>query len=119
MKPVLKIVALSLTGLIATAGALGAWYIHTKQPQRSGAISMTNLQAPVSVRYDERGVPHIWAENEADLYRTLGIRAHAQDTLAVSGYLAYSFAAAFRTEPALSYVRDKLGPRYLTVFDGV
>jgi len=207
MKPVLKTAALLLTGLIATAGALGAWYIHTKQPQRSGAISMTNLQAPVSVRYDERGVPHIWAENEADLYRTLGfvhaqdrlfqmemvrrlaqgelaevlgpklvdvdrlfrtlgIRAHAQDaaakmdlqspasqallayldginqfqathpaplefdllkipkrpftaqdTLAVSGYLAYSFAAAFRTEPALSYVRDKLGPRYLTVFD--
>lgn len=207
MKPVLKTAALLLTGLIATAGALGAWYIHTKQPQRSGAIAMTNLQAPVSVRYDERGVPHIWAENEADLYRTLGfvhaqdrlfqmemvrrlaqgelaevlgpelvdvdrlfrtlgIRAHAQDaaakmdlqspasrallayldginqfqathpaplefdllkipkrpftaqdTLAVSGYLAYSFAAAFRTEPALSYVRDKLGPRYLTVFD--
>jgi penicillin amidase len=207
MKPVLKTAALLLTGLIATAGALGAWYIHTKQPQRSGVIAMTNLQAPVSVRYDERGVPHIWAENEADLYRTLGfvhaqdrlfqmemvrrlaqgelaevlgpklvdvdrlfrtlgIRAHAQDaaakmdlqspssrallayldginqfqathpaplefdllkipkrpftvqdTLAVSGYLAYSFAAAFRTEPALSYVRDKLGPRYLTVFD--
>ncbi|MFZ3082721.1 penicillin acylase family protein [Rhodoferax ferrireducens] len=207
MKPVLKTAALLLTGLIATAGALGAWYIHTKQPQRSGAIAMTNLQAPVSVRYDERGVPHIWAENEADLYRTLGfvhaqdrlfqmemvrrlaqgelaevlgpklvdvdrlfrtlgIRAHAQDaaakmdlqspasrallayldginqfqathpaplefdllkipkrpftvqdTLAVSGYLAYSFAAAFRTEPALSYMRDKLGARYLTVFD--
>ncbi|ABD69279.1 Penicillin amidase [Rhodoferax ferrireducens T118] len=207
MKPVLKTAALLLTGLIATAGALGAWYIHTKQPQRSGAIAMTSLQAPVSVRYDERGVPHIWAENEADLYRTLGfvhaqdrlfqmemvrrlaqgelaevlgpklvdvdrlfrtlgIRAHAQDaaakmdlqspasrallayldginqfqathpaplefdllkipkrpftaqdTLAVSGYLAYSFAAAFRTEPALSYVRDKLGARYLAVFD--
>jgi len=207
MKPVLKIAALLLTGLIIMAGALGAWYIHTKQPQRSGAISMTNLQAPVSVRYDERGVPHIWAENEADLYRTLGfvhaqdrlfqmemvrrlaqgelaevlgpklvdvdrlfrtlgIRARAQDmaakmdlqspasrallayldginqfqathpaplefdllkipkrpftaqdTLAVSGYLAYSFAAAFRTEPALTFVRDKLGPRYLTVFD--
>jgi penicillin amidase len=207
MKPVLKIAALLLTGLIITAGALGAWYIHTKQPQRSGAIFMTNLQAPVSVRYDERGVPHIWAENEADLYRTLGfvhaqdrlfqmemvrrlaqgelaevlgpklvdvdrlfrtlgIRARAQDmaakmdlqspasrallayldginqfqathpaplefdllkipkrpftaqdTLAVSGYLAYSFAAAFRTEPAMTFVRDKLGPRYLTVFD--
>ena len=161
----------------------------------------------VSVRYDERGVPHIKADNEIDLYRalgyvhaqdrlfqmemvrrlaqgelaeilgpklvevdrlfrTLGIRAHAlttvdrmdknspsfkillayldginqyqanspapvefdllkipkrpftpQDTLAVSGYLAYSFAAALKTEPALTHVRDKLGPDYLRVLD--
>ncbi|MBU3898735.1 MAG: penicillin acylase family protein [Gammaproteobacteria bacterium] len=207
MKLALKIAALSLTVLIASAGGTAAWYLHTKQPQRSGDVALSNLIAPVSVRYDERGVPHIWAENEADLYRTLGyvhaqdrlfqmemvrrlaqgelaevlgpklvdtdrlfrtlgIRAHAQDaaarmnqqspsskallayldginqyqathpaplefdllkipkrpftpqdTLAVSGYLAYSFAAAFRTEPALSFVRDKLGAKYLKVFD--
>jgi penicillin amidase len=40
-----------------------------------------------------------------------------KDTFAVSGYLAYSFAAAFKTEPALTYIRDQLGPQYLKVFD--
>lgn len=207
MKRTLKIFALLLATLLVAAGAAAAWYIHTKQPQRSGSLTLTKLGAPVSVRYDERGVPHIRAENEADLYRalgyvhaqdrlfqmemvrrlaqgelaeilgpklidvdrlfrTLGIRAHAQatvtkmdmqspsakaltayldginqyqasnpapmefdllgipkrpftaqDTVAVSGYLAYSFAAALRTEPALTYVRDKLGAGYLKVFD--
>ena len=161
----------------------------------------------MSVRYDERGVPHIQAQNETDLYRalgyvhaqdrlfqmemmrrlsrgelaavlgpklldtdrlfrTLGIRQHADayaakmdpskpanqalaayldginqyqaghsaplefdilgipkrpfttaDTLSVAGYMAYSFAAAFRTEPVLTYVRDQLGSDYLKVFD--
>lgn len=33
------------------------------------AIDLAHLQAPVSVRYDERGVPHIQAQNEADMYR--------------------------------------------------
>jgi penicillin amidase len=41
----------------------------------------------------------------------------AQDTIAVTGYLAYSLAAALRTEPALTHVRDRLGAEYLKVFD--
>ena len=207
MKRALKISAMLIAVLVIAAGAAGAWYVYTKQPQRSGTQTLTHLGAPVSVRYDERGVPHIRAGNEIDMYRalgyvhaqdrlfqmemvrrlaqgelaevlgpklvdvdrlfrTLGIRAHAQatvakmdmqsasakallayldgvnqyqashpaplefdllgipkrpftpqDTVAVSGYLAYSFAAALKTEPALTHVRDKLGPDYLKVFD--
>ena len=207
MKLALKIIVILLTLVLLAAGSVAGWYFYTKQPQRSGTLTLSRLNAPVSVRYDERGVPHIRAKNEADLYRalgyvhaqdrlfqmemvrrlaqgelaeilgpklldsdrlfrTLGIRAHAQataaqldpnspsvkaltayldginqyqdthpapmefdllkiptrpftakDTLAVSGYLAYSFSAAFRTEPVLTYVRDQLGPDYLNVFD--
>jgi penicillin amidase len=196
-----------LVVVVALLGAVGGWYIHSKQPVRDGEIVITHLQAPVSVRYDERGVPHIRAEHEADMYRALGyvhaqdrlfqmemlrrlargelaevmgprlidtdrlfrslrIREHAaayvarqnkntptwqalqayldginqfqdshprpmefdalgipkrpftaEDTVSVGGYLAYSFAAAFRTEPLLTYVRDELGPEYLKVFD--
>ncbi len=205
-----KLVARTFMGLLLIlliAAAALAWYVHGKQAQRSGQVALTGLQAPVSVRFDERGVPHIEARNEADLYRTLGfvhaqdrlfqmeilrrlargelaeilgpklvdvdrlfrtlgIRAHADETLAkidkttpayraveayldgvnqyqashpapiefdilgisrrpftpadslsVTGYLAYSFASAFRTEPVMTAIRDKLGPSYLTVFD--
>ena len=191
--------------LLATVGLV--WFLNGKQPQRSGQVALEGLSAPVDVRFDERGVPHIQAGNEADLYRTLGyvhaqdrlfqmeiarrlargelaeilgpkllevdrlfrtlgIRAHAdavveqadrstpafraitayldgvnqfqathpapiefdvlgipkrpftpQDTLSVAGYLAYSFASAFRTEPVMTAIRDKLGPRYLAAFD--
>ena len=207
MKRALKISAFVLALLLAVAAGAAVWYLYPKQVKRSGIQTLTSLSDRVSVRYDERGVPHIKADNEIDLYRalgyvhaqdrlfqmemvrrlaqgelaeilgpklvevdrlfrTLGIRAHAlttvdrmdknspsfkillayldginqyqannpspvefdllkipkrpftpQDTLAVSGYLAYSFAAALKTEPALTHVRDKLGPDYLRVFD--
>jgi penicillin amidase len=203
MKRLLKFLVI----IIAVVIVAGAWYIYNKQPLRTGEVNLANLQAPVSVRYDDRGVPHITAQNEADMYRTLGyvhaqdrlfqmemvrrlargelaailgpklldtdrlfrtlgIRAHAdayvakmdintaankalaayldginqyqnthsaplefdilgiskrpftaEDTLSVAGYMAYSFAAAFRTEPVLTYVRDQLGADYLNVFD--
>ena len=200
----------SLTVLAFTVAAVAAgatWYAHSKNPQRDGSLPLAGLQAPVEVRYDERGVPHIQAQNEIDMYRalgfvhaqdrlfqmemlrrlargelaevlgaklvdtdrlfrTLGIREHAdryaktldrnspsvkalqayldginqyqsrrpapvefdllgidkrpftvEDTVSVAGYMAYSFAAAFRTEPVLTYVRDQLGGDYLKVFD--
>ncbi|GAC17659.1 penicillin acylase family protein [Paraglaciecola arctica] len=203
MKSLLKILII----IVVIICAAGAWYINSKQPQRSGEVSLANLQASVSVRYDERGVPHIQAQNESDMYRTLGyvhaqdrlfqmemvrrlargelaailgpklidsdrlfrslgIRSYAdayaakmdpntpankalmayldginqyqnthpapiefdilgitkrpftpKDSVSVAGYMAYSFAAAFRTEPVLTYIRDQLGSEYLDVFD--
>ena len=207
MKRTLKTAAIVLATLLLVAAAAAAWFIHGKQPQRSGNMALNGLQAPVEVRYDERGVPHIRAANEADMYRalgyvqaqdrlfqmemmrrlargelseilgpklldidrlfrTLGLRAHAdayvqrldrnsptwlaltayldginqfqaghpaplefdilgipkrpftpQDTVSAAGYLAYSFAVALRTEPAMTFIRDKLGAGYLAVFD--
>lgn len=203
MKRAFSLLALALVALVAT----GAWYLHGKQPRRDGDLPLAGLQGPVSVRYDARGVPHLDAGSEADLYRALGY-VHAQDrlfqmeilrrlargelaevlgpalvdtdrlfrslrlgehadayvartphegpawaaleayldgvnqyqasrpaplefdllgipkrpfraedTFSVVGYTAYSFAAAFRTEPVLTYVRDRLGTDYLAIFD--
>jgi len=207
MKLALKIFLYLLLATLLAATVGGFWYIATKQPKRSGELTLMRLSAPVTVRYDELGVPHIKAGNEPDLYRalgyvhaqdrlfqmemvrrtaqgelaeimgpelikvdrlfrTLGLRAHAQkvvaamdlqspavlaqsayldginqfqashpapfefdllgipkrpftllDTVTVSGYLAYSFAAAFKTEPLLTYVRDELGEDHLSIFD--
>ena len=203
MKRLLTVLVLLVVLLVAGAG----WYVYSKQPTRTGMVELQHLQGPVTVRYDERGVPHIRAENEPDLYRALGyvhaqdrlfqmevlrrlargelaevlgpklldtdklmrslrIRERAetyfasldqqspafiamqayldginqyqdsharpvefdvlgipkrpftaQDTISIAGYMAYSFAAAFRTEPLLTYVRDQLGANYLNVFD--
>ncbi len=205
-KTSIAIIALVLLALLGI-GLGGGWYVHTKLPVRQGSVALDHLTGAVTVQYDERGVPHIQADNEADLYRalgfvhaqdrlfqmeivrrlangelaevlgpklldadrlfrTLGLRERAktmaaavdpasppaqalqayldgvnqfqashpapmefdilgipkrpftpQDVAAVSGYLAYSFAAAFKTEPLMTYIRDKLGPQYLAVFD--
>ncbi|OLF50861.1 penicillin acylase family protein [Pseudomonas chlororaphis] len=203
MKRALTVLAV----LILALAAGGGWYLYSKQPSRQGQVELERLQGSVTVRYDERGVPHIRAENEADLYRALGyvhaqdrlfqmeimrrlargelaevlgpklldtdklfrslrireraesyvagldrqspawkgLQAYldginqyqnthpqpiefdvlgipkrsftAEDSISVAGYMAYSFAAAFRTEPLLTYVRDQLGSDYLKVFD--
>jgi penicillin amidase len=202
-----KIVAATVGAALIAAAGFATWHIRTKLPMREGTITLNQLKAPVTVAYDDRGVPHIRAENEMDMYRalgyvhaqdrlfqmemvrrlakgelaeilgpklletdklfrTLGIRARAevvaaqvnpvrasdmallsyldginqyqashpaplefdilkipkrpftpQDTFAVSGYLAYSFAAGLRTDPPMTYIRDNLGPDYLRIFD--
>ena len=203
MKRSLTVIAI----IVAAVAGTGAWYVNSKLPTRQGQVVLNTLQEPVSVRYDERGVPHIRAGNQTDMYRALGyvqaqdrlfqmeimrrlargelaevlgpklvdtdklfrslrIRERAasyvteldpqspaflalqayldginhyqashakpvefdllgitprpftpEDTISVAGYMAYSFAAAFRTEPLLTYVRDQLGSDYLNVFD--
>ncbi|MNM54506.1 Acyl-homoserine lactone acylase QuiP precursor [compost metagenome] len=200
-----SLTALALLIVMLAAGAGG--YLYSKQPSRQGMVELQHLQGSVTVRYDERGIPHIRADNETDLYRALGyvhaqdrlfqmevlrrlargelaevlgpklldtdklmrslrIRERAetylanldkqspsfiamqayldginqyqdshakpvefdvlgipkrpftaQDTISIAGYMAYSFAAAFRTEPLLTFVRDQLGPQYLNIFD--
>ncbi len=35
------------------------------------------------------------------------------DTISLAGYMAYSFAQGFKTDPVLTFVRDKLGANYL------
>ena len=207
MHKAVKIVAATVTAALIAVGGAVTWHVRSKLPVRQGTVALKQLQAPVTVAYDERGVPHIHAANEADMYRalgyvhaqdrlfqmemvrrlargelaevlgpklldtdklfrTLGIRARAdemaskmdpktpsnqalllyldginqfqsshpaplefdvlkipkrpftpQDSFAVSGYLAYSFAQAFRVEPALTHIRESLGPDYLRIFD--
>ena len=76
MKRSLTVLALLIVALAAGAGG----YIYSKQPTRQGMVELQHLQGSVTVRYDERGIPHIRAENETDLYRALGY-VHAQDRL--------------------------------------
>ena len=76
MKRSLTALALLIVALAAGAG----WYVYSKQPTRQGMVELQHLKGSVTVRYDERGIPHIRAENEPDLYRALGY-VHAQDRL--------------------------------------
>ena len=55
MKRVLRVLA-----VLVVLVALGAgWYVYSKQPTRQGTVTLANLQGTVTVRYDDRGVPHI------------------------------------------------------------
>ena len=79
----MKIVKRIFIGLIAVvilaAGTVFLYIQHLK-PQYSGSVSLKGLNAEVEVIFDDYGIPHIYAENEEDVYYALGY-VHAQDRL--------------------------------------
>ncbi|MBI2409122.1 MAG: penicillin acylase family protein [Gemmatimonadetes bacterium] len=53
--------------------AHGVWAVaRTAELPRTASLRMAGLTDSVAVRYDDRGVPHIFAHNETDLMRALG-----------------------------------------------
>ena len=56
------------------------WLIQRALPDLSGKLPLDGLTAPVEVLRDERGIPYIYAQNRADLFRAQGF-VHAQDRL--------------------------------------
>jgi penicillin G amidase len=66
-------------------------------------ISLENLKAPVEVIYDENLIPHIFAQNEEDLYRAQGY-VTAQHRL---------WQMEFQTMAAAGRISEIVGPRAL------
>lgn len=63
--------------LIGIAIAL-FWAIRRPYPKTSGTIELAGLTDPVTVKRDEKGIPHLYATNERDLFFAQGY-THAQD----------------------------------------
>ena len=82
----------------------GVWSVATRAnlaPTESEAIH--GLSAPVDVRYDDRGVPHIFAKNTLDAMRALGW-VHARDRL---------FQMEIQTRAVAGTLSELAGPRTL------
>jgi penicillin G amidase len=74
----LLLLTLALPTAIAAAAA--GWYLRAAEPKLNGSYTIPALGAPVEVWRDSLGVPHLWAQDETDLFRALGF-VHAQDRL--------------------------------------
>ena len=68
MKRIFLVILLLLAGIII----YGYWYINNTKPSYEGEISLSGLHKPVSVKYDNFGIPHIYAEDHSDAYFALG-----------------------------------------------
>ena len=64
--------------LLLAAGSY--FYLRKLQPDYNGELKLEGLTGRVEVIYDSYAVPHIYAENEPDLFRAFGY-VHAQDRL--------------------------------------
>lgn len=76
------VVGILVTLALLVGVASGGIYVVLRRslPQTEGELKLAGLRAPVSVYRDERGVPHIVASNEHDLYMAQGF-VTAQDRL--------------------------------------
>ena len=76
--------------LLASAGVLAViaitafivftWFMNKSKPIIDGELAVSILDKDVTVTRDDKGVPHIFAETDADLYRAQGF-VQAQDRL--------------------------------------
>jgi len=80
VRRILVVLVILAVSLVAGAGAWIYWRMRACLPQLDGEIPVAGLQAPVSVRRDARGVPHIRAESVEDLIFAQGY-VTAQDRL--------------------------------------
>ncbi len=51
---------------------LGVQVVKRPMPKTKGVIELKGLQSPVKIYRDQFGVPHIFAQNDADLYFAMG-----------------------------------------------
>jgi len=66
--------------ILGFAGLAFYWTFYKPLPDYSAQIKITGLESAVDIHWDEYGVPHIFADNESDLYFATGY-VHAQDRL--------------------------------------
>jgi penicillin amidase len=76
----LKIVGWSLLALLGILALISGIFVYTHKPDYSGEKVLRNNKEEVKVYFDTYGIPHIYAQNEADAFRALGY-VHAQDRL--------------------------------------
>jgi len=79
MKTIKKILKILII-LIAIISIVTFFYLRSLKPQYSGTQQLPGLQNEVEVYYDDYGIPHIYAQNKADLYYAFGY-LHAKDRL--------------------------------------
>ncbi|OIN58891.1 penicillin acylase family protein [Arsenicibacter rosenii] len=73
-------ILITLFLLLILAG-LSIWlWLRSLNPDYNAELTLQGLSAPVEVLYDDYAVPHIYAQNEGDLFYALGY-VHAQDRL--------------------------------------
>jgi penicillin G amidase len=70
----------SFAFLVAGVAAAGLAFLRRFLPQTEGSTRLTGLHGPVEIVRDRWGVPHIYAEDEDDLFFAQGY-VHAQDRL--------------------------------------
>lgn len=88
--------------------AKGVWQNDTTE-DISGNVNITGLSAPVTIHYDEHLIPHIFAQNNTDLYKAQGYvtAKHRLWQLEFQTYAAAGRLSEIIGEGATNYDREQ------------
>ncbi|WP_332673045.1 penicillin acylase family protein [Aromatoleum sp.] len=124
----------ALLAIFGVVAAAGLWVMRSGLPQRDGELRLAGLHAPVEVRWDRYGVPHLKGGSGRDLALALGF-LHANDRMtqlelgrrAAAGRLAEVFgpgavqmdaeARMLRLREAAEATLNRVGPESRAWFD--
>jgi penicillin amidase len=67
-----KRILLALLILLLVAGAGSYFYLQNLKPDYNANLQLPGLSAEVEVLYDNYAIPHIYAQNEEDLFYAFG-----------------------------------------------
>ncbi|WP_404868931.1 penicillin acylase family protein [Kitasatospora griseola] len=77
-----RLIVILLAVLLVAGLAGGSWWavdtVRSSFPQVSGTVSVPGMSAPVDVVRDDKGIPQLYADTDADLFRAQGY-VQAQD----------------------------------------
>lgn len=105
MKSFFKLLLFLLILLIGFSGLAVYWTFYKPLPEYSGEQQLEGLTNRSTIHWDNNGVPHIFADNREDIFRSMGY-VHAQDRLwqmTVSQLVAEGRMAEFLGPDALSF----------------
>jgi penicillin G amidase len=76
----LRNVIIGLFSLFVVTALVGYFWMKSSRPDYNADLKLPGLSQQVEVMFDDHAVPHIYAQNERDLFMALGY-IHAQDRL--------------------------------------
>ena len=80
MNTFFTLITLFLILIIGISTLAFYWTFYKPLPNYEAAIEMEGISSEITIHWDEFGVPHIFGDNDEDIYFSMGY-VHAQDRL--------------------------------------
>ena len=71
---IFKITLKFIIAIIVLITLVGGLYYNHLKPNYEGSLDLKNISSEATVYFDDYGIPHIYAENEQDLFQGISQR---------------------------------------------
>jgi len=95
-----------IIGLLVISWFGGKVYLKQSLPEYNGKLAFSNINSKVEILFDEKGIPQIFADNENDLYFTLGYLHSSERLFQMELFRRMSYGTLSEIFGELAYSTD-------------